>query len=73
MTLRYEYSAHKTSSSSCFDQNGSESFSKARTIMRVLREYALSILNFPIFSGHKQTSEQEYLSEDVLFVILNKI
>jgi hypothetical protein len=43
MPLSYRYSAPKTSSLSRLGLNGSISFSKARTIMGVLRGYALSI------------------------------
>jgi hypothetical protein len=45
ITLRYGYSDPNTSSPSSRGQNGLVSFSKALTIMRVLDEYALSILN----------------------------
>jgi hypothetical protein len=44
MTLRYGYSAPKTSF--YLNLNRSVSFSKARTTMGVLRGYVFSILNF---------------------------
>jgi hypothetical protein len=55
-SLRYEYSAPNTSSLSYFDLNESVSFFKPQTIMGVLMGYALSILNSPILSWHKQIS-----------------
>jgi hypothetical protein len=46
IAFRYGYSEPNTSSPSWRGQNGSESFFKALTTMRVLDEYALYILSF---------------------------
>src|SRR4051812_25869450 len=73
MALRYGNSGPNISSSSPLGLNGSLSLSRDLTTIGVFDGYALSILNFPISFGCKQTDEQVFLKKNVQVANQEKI